>query len=100
MGRQSSDIMSSPPSGPSRQPVPDDCAGGGSAFADSLPKLRELREDVFFRAEYQYLHNLIGMTGRNIQCACQVSGLSRSRLYSLLKKYQITTPFHTPCHQK
>jgi transcriptional regulator of acetoin/glycerol metabolism len=65
-----------------------------------LPKLRELREDVFFRAEYNYLRNLVGLCGHNIKRACQVSGLSRSRLYSLLKKYQLTTPLHTPCPQK
>jgi len=58
----------------------------------NLPKLRDLREDVFFRAEYLYLHNLINLTGHNIRKACELSGLSRSRLYTLLKKYRIT--FH------
>ena len=67
---------------------------------ETLPSLRELRDDVFFWAEYNYLRNLVSLCGHNIQKACQVSGLSRSRLYSLLKKYQITTPLHTPCHQK
>jgi transcriptional regulator of acetoin/glycerol metabolism len=71
-----------------------------SARTDPLPKLRELRDDVFFWAEYNYLCNLVTLCGHNIQRACQVSGLSRSRLYTLLKKYQITTSFHTPCHQK
>jgi transcriptional regulator of acetoin/glycerol metabolism len=59
---------------------------------EQLPKLRELREDVFFKAEYLYLHNLISLTGRNIRKACELSGLSRSRLYTLLKKYQIAAP--------
>ena len=67
---------------------------------EPLPKLRELRGDVFFWAEYNYLRNLVTLCGHNIQRACQVSGLSRSRLYTLLKKYQITSPFHSPCHQK
>lgn len=57
----------------------------------NLPKLRDLREDVFFRAEYLYLHKLVTLTGHNIRKACELSGLSRSRLYTLLKKYQITT---------
>jgi transcriptional regulator of acetoin/glycerol metabolism len=56
-----------------------------------LPKLRDLREDVFFRAEYLYLRNLIQLTGHNIRQACALSGLSRSRLYTLLKKYQLTS---------
>ena len=67
---------------------------------EALPKLRELRDDVFFWAEYNYLRSLVSLCGHNVQKACQVSGLSRSRLYSLLKKYQLTTPLHTPCHQK
>ena len=65
---------------------------------EPLPKLRELRDEVFSRAEYHYLRNLVTLCGHNIQRSCKVSGLSRSRLYTLLKKYQITTPFHTPCH--
>jgi len=71
-----------------------------STLSKPLPKLRELRDDVFFLAEYNYLCNLVILCGHNIQRACQVSGLSRSRLYTLLKKYQISTSFHTPCHQK
>ena len=71
-----------------------------SAGRTALPKLRELREDVFSRAEYNYLCSLVSLCGHNIKRACQVSGLSRSRLYSLLKKYQLTTPLHTPCTQK
>lgn len=59
---------------------------------EQMPKLRELREAVFFRAEYLYLHNLLSLTGHNICKACELSGLSRSRLYTLLKKYQISHP--------
>jgi transcriptional regulator of acetoin/glycerol metabolism len=67
-------------------------ADSDDRMLDQLPKLRELREDVFSRAEYLYLHNLISLTGRNIRSACELSGLSRSRLYTLLKKYQIAPP--------
>ncbi len=59
--------------------------------SQNLPKLRDMREDVFFRAEYRYLQNLIKLTGCNIRKACELSGLSRSRLYTLLKKYQLTS---------
>ena len=68
------------------------------ARSPSLPKLRDLREDVFFRAEYLYLHNLINLTGHNIRKACELSGLSRSRLYTLLKKYQITSHYQIASH--
>ena len=64
----------------------------------SLPKLRDLREDVCFRAEYLYLQNLINLTGHNIRKACELSGLSRSRLYTLLKKYQITSHYQVASH--
>lgn len=57
----------------------------------SLPKLQDMRENVFSRAEQEYLHNLVTLTGRNIEQACELSGLSRSRLYTLLKKHQIIT---------
>jgi two-component system, NtrC family, response regulator len=59
------------------------------ARRSSLPKLQDMRENVFSRAEQEYLHNLVTLTGRNIEQACELSGLSRSRLYTLLKKHQI-----------
>lgn len=64
----------------------------------NLPKLRDMREDVFFRAEYLYLHKLINLTGHNIRRACELSGLSRSRLYTLLKKYQISSHYQITSH--
>ena len=64
----------------------------------NLPKLRDMREDVFFRAEYLYLRHLISLTGHNIRKACEMSGLSRSRLYTLLKKYQISSHYQIANH--
>jgi transcriptional regulator of acetoin/glycerol metabolism len=77
-----------------------DFAKQGDNRLEQLPKLRELREDVFFRAEYLYLHNLVTLTGRNIRKACELSGLSRSRLYTLLRKYQISQPANAHNRQK
>jgi two-component system NtrC family response regulator len=51
-----------------------------------LPKLREFRE----AAEKKYLLDLIAIAGGDIKKACQVSGISRSRLYSLLKKHNLS----------
>lgn len=64
----------------------------------NLPKFRDMREDVFFRAEYLYLRYLINLTGHNIRRACELSGLSRSRLYTLLKKYQISNHYQIANH--
>jgi two-component system NtrC family response regulator len=56
----------------------------------SLPPLNILREEALGKVEKQYLLDLIAQTGGNIVQACQVSGLSRARLYGLLKKYSLS----------
>jgi two-component system, NtrC family, response regulator len=61
----------------------------GPALA--LPKLQKFRESAIAEAEKRYLKDLLAMSGGAVQGACQISGLSRSRLYALLKKYNIYT---------
>jgi two-component system NtrC family response regulator len=56
-----------------------------------FPKIQELREKAITEVEEKYLKDLISFTQSNIKEACQLSGLSRSRLYLLLKKYNIPT---------
>jgi two-component system NtrC family response regulator len=56
-----------------------------------FPKLKDLREEAIAEAEKKYLRDLISFTQGNIQEACRLSGLSRSRLYLLLKKHRIST---------
>jgi two-component system NtrC family response regulator len=58
----------------------------GAKSAEALPKLRNLRQSI----EIKYFQNLILHTGGNIKKSCQLSGLSRSRLYELLGKYNIS----------
>lgn len=62
--------------------------GGNAGPGTGLPKLQECRAAVIAEAERLYLQDLISYTGSNIKQACQVSGLSRPRLYALLKKYK------------
>jgi len=57
----------------------------------SLKTLQEHREAAVAGAERRYLEDLIARTRGDIREACEVSGLSRSRLYGLLKKYRIST---------
>ncbi len=52
-----------------------------------LPPLARFREMVLARHEKKYLEQLMAQTD-NIKEACALSGLSRSRLYALLKKHQ------------
>ena len=52
------------------------------------PKLKEIRKGAIAEAEQQYLKDLISWVGGNIDKACRISGLSRSRFYTLLRKYR------------
>jgi two-component system NtrC family response regulator len=52
--------------------------------------LRSIRESALGRAEEEYLRLLIKTTRGNMAEACRIAGVSRSRLYSLLKKYRIS----------
>ncbi len=56
----------------------------------SLPSLKEVREDSIAEIEKHYLQELMRQTKTHIETACRISGLSRSRLYALLKKHNIT----------
>ena len=58
--------------------------------SSNLPPLNEYRDMIYTRAEEDYLRELIELTAGQIGEACRVSGLSQSRLYALLKKYQIS----------
>jgi two-component system NtrC family response regulator len=55
-----------------------------------LPPLKDARDAAITKLERQYLHDLMLLTKGNIKEACKVSGLSRARLYELLKKYNIS----------
>jgi transcriptional regulator of acetoin/glycerol metabolism len=48
---------------------------------------------VIDEAEKKYLRDLTSFTQGNIQEACRISGLSRSRFYILLKKHKISKMF-------
>jgi two-component system NtrC family response regulator len=58
--------------------------------AVTLEKFKDFRAMTIEEAEKAYLRNLMSLTQWNIPSACQMSGLSRPRLYALLKKHEIT----------
>jgi DNA-binding NtrC family response regulator len=63
-----------------------------------MPTIREDREKAIQVQEKQYLETLLRITGGDIKQCCETAGLSRSRLYDLLKKYglsQNNTTLHT-----
>ena len=55
-----------------------------------FPTLKELRDASLAKLEKDYLRELMERTGGNVSQACDVSGLRRSRLYELLKKYELS----------
>jgi two-component system NtrC family response regulator len=53
------------------------------------PTLKEFHQTTVATAEKQYFKDLMVFVAGNIDEACRISGLSRSRLYALLKKIQL-----------
>ena len=71
--------------------TPRDVAGAEPASSrGTLPKLQDFRDAVYRQAEKEYLQQLVSLTGDDMAAACQLSGLSQSRLYALLKNHQIS----------
>ena len=54
-----------------------------------LKTLQDIRDEILTRTEEKYLHELTRISGGNVKKACNISGLSRSRLYALLKTYDL-----------
>jgi two-component system NtrC family response regulator len=56
----------------------------------AFPNFHSFRNTINDKAERQYLENLFAVANDNIKKACEISGLSRSRLYQLMKKHGMT----------
>ena len=55
-----------------------------------LPSLKAYKNSKIGDIEKDYLNFLFSITGKDIHSACRISGLSRSRLYELLKKNNLS----------
>lgn len=64
-------------------------AGFNSGFSPSDITMKDYRDGAVKNAEQKYLRKLMSITEGNIQKSCNLSGLSRPRLYALLKKNQV-----------
>jgi two-component system NtrC family response regulator len=53
-------------------------------------KLKDVREIALANTEKQYLKDLLIVARNDVRTACRLSGLSRTRLYVLLKKHKIS----------
>ena len=58
-----------------------------TVVAGAMPTYKSFREET----ESKYLQDLLNLSGRNIPRACEISGISRSRLYEMLAKYGLNT---------
>jgi len=67
-------------------------SGESQPMSGALTSLNDVREAGLAKIERQYLVRLVENVGGDVQAACRISGLSRSRLYALLKKHQIPLP--------
>ncbi len=52
------------------------------------PKLKEIRKAAASEAERRYLKDLLSFVNGDSDKACRISGLSRSRFYTLLRKHR------------
>ena len=58
--------------------------------ANELPSFQEFRAGILENAQRQYLQHIIKRSGGDVKKACRLSGLSRTRLYAVLKDYGLS----------
>jgi two-component system NtrC family response regulator len=80
-----------------RKSIGEPSSGIGGPLGDlesleELPSIKELRDGVLAEVEVRYLRELLARSAGDIKKCCEISGLSRSRLYALLKEYGIRSP--------
>jgi two-component system NtrC family response regulator len=56
----------------------------------SLPTLKKMRDRGMARLENKYLRDVLQVCGGDIGKACEITAISRSRLYALLKDYRLS----------
>jgi len=59
-------------------------------MTESIPVLKTYREEAIAAAEREYLERVIKTSRGRLGEICRLSGLSRPRLYALLKKHNLT----------
>jgi two-component system, NtrC family, response regulator len=70
----------------------EDAAYPGYDNPEDMPPIQDIREFAVDRVEKKYLQDLMAFTKGRIKDSCRISGLSRSRLYTLLKKHGVFKP--------
>ncbi|WP_027186403.1 sigma-54-dependent transcriptional regulator [Desulfovibrio inopinatus] len=65
----------------------DDQGIGLGRVEGQIPTLKQFRQEAYNQLEEKYLDNLLSRSAGQVRQACQLAGISRSRLYQLLTKY-------------
>ena len=63
-------------------------AGADHPVSRPAPSWKDIRKTAVTAAEEEYVKSLMAQVHGNVEEACRISGLSRSRLYTLLRKYR------------
>lgn len=70
--------------------------GKSASSGGGFPSFKDFRENVLAEAEGQYVRDLISEAKGDISLACRIAQLGRSRLYSLMKKHNVSRYGWTP----
>lgn len=65
--------------------------GSPGLSAENLPPFREFRKNALEEAVRRYLSELMALCAGDMDDACRISSLSRSRLYGLLKEHGLSS---------
>lgn len=68
--------------------VPEDSDHNKSAV--HIPSYRDYRQNALIEADKKYFNDLLISTRGSLKEACRISGLGRTRLYTQLKRYNIS----------
>ncbi|MCU0578932.1 MAG: sigma-54 dependent transcriptional regulator [Desulfobacterota bacterium] len=82
-----------------QMPVPE-TASEKKISRSPLAEFKAVREKALADIERNYLRELVLQTRGNAEDACRVSGLSRARLYELLKKHRLSMKEGAPIPDK
>jgi two-component system NtrC family response regulator len=69
-----------------KKPSPPAASAAHPLVSKELPSWKEIRKAAVSEAGQKYLRDVLSFTGGDINKACRISGLSRSRFYALLRK--------------
>ena len=61
----------------------------------AMPTIKEDRDKTIRKQERRYLERLLQLVDGDVRQCCKTAGLSRSRLYDLLKKHDLSRNFTT-----